>query len=512
MSLFIGIDIGTSSSKGVLVNESGQVLSQTVRSHEVSRPHPGWVEMDARIWWEECVAIMADLVAAAPEQVAAVGVSGMGPCVLVTDENMTPLRPAILYGVDTRATAQIEALDAELGGDKLLARCGSALSTQAVGPKLEWISQEEPEVFARARRLFMPSSWLAYCLTGVYVLDHQSASQATPLYDTHARDWYAPWVQRIAPQFEMPPLRWATEVAGTVHEEAAARTGLAVGTPVITGTIDAWSEAISVDAHNVGDLMLMYGTTMFMVNTVADPLTHPALWGTVGALPDTRNLAAGMATSGAITSWLRELFGLPNYRELLRLADESGPGARGLLCLPYFAGERTPVADPDARGIFAGLTVSHTRGDLYRAALESTALGVRHNIETFRAAGGQIDRVVAVGGGTQGDLWTQIVSDVTGVDQVIPAQTIGASYGAAYLAAATVLDVSISRWNPTHRICRPNPGNRDNYHELYELYRAFYPATRDISHTLARRQRELSASTAEASGGDTQTHRNEARS
>ena len=513
MSVFIGVDIGTSSSKGVLVNGSGEVLSQAVRSHEVSRPHPGWVEMDAHIWWQECVAIMAELVAVAPGPVDAVGVSGMGPCVLVTDEQMTPLRPAILYGVDTRATAQIEALDAELGRDDVLARCGSALSTQAVGPKLAWIAEQEPEVFARARRIFMPSSWLAYCLTGAYVLDHQSASQATPLYDTHARDWYVPWVKRIAPELEMPPLRWATEVAGTVHQEAAARTGLAVGTPVITGTIDAWSEAISVDAHNVGDLMLMYGTTMFMVNTVAQPLTHPALWGTVGALPDTRNLAAGMATSGAITSWLRELFGRPDYVELLRQAEESGPGARGLLCLPYFAGERTPVADPDARGIFAGLTVSHTRGDIYRAALESTALGVRHNIETFRAAGGQIDRVVAVGGGTRGDLWTQIVSDVTGVEQVIPTQTIGASYGAAYLAAASVLDVSISTWNPTARICRPNPETRDNYQELYELYRAFYPATRDISHTLARRQHELSASTASAAGataGDTQTPRTEA--
>ena len=508
MSLFIGVDIGTSSSKGVLVNESGELLGQSVRSHEVSRPHPGWVEMDARIWWQECVDILADLVAVAPGPVDAVGVSGMGPCVLVTDEHMTPLRPAILYGVDTRATAQIEALDAELGRDEVLARCGSVLSTQAVGPKLAWIAEQEPEVFARARRLFMPSSWLAYCLTGAYGLDHQSASQATPLYDTHARDWYAPWVKRIAPEIEMPPLGWATEVAGTVHPEAAARTGLAVGTPVITGTIDAWSEAISVDAHNVGDLMLMYGTTMFMVNTVAQPLTHPALWGTVGALPDTRNLAAGMATSGAITSWIRELFGRPDYVELLALAKESGPGARGLLCLPYFAGERTPIADPDARGIIAGLTVSHTRGDIYRAALESTALGVRHNIETFRAAGGQIDRVVAVGGGAQGDLWTQIVSDVTGVEQVIPTYTVGASYGAAYLAAASVLDVSISDWNPTERICRPNPATRDNYDELYALYVALYPATRDISHALARRQRKLAPGPSGSAAGDTQTPQN----
>ena len=148
--------------------------------------------MDAHIWWHECVTIMAELVAVAPGQVDAVGVSGMGTCVLVTDEQMTPLRPAILYGVDTRATAQIEALDAELGRDQVLARCGSALSTQAVGPKLSWIAEHEPEVFARARRLFMPSSWLAYCLTGAYLLDHQSASQAS-LGPTA-------WVDRAEPQ------------------------------------------------------------------------------------------------------------------------------------------------------------------------------------------------------------------------------------------------------------------------------------------------------------------------
>ena len=350
MSLFIGVDIGTSSSKGVLVNGAGEVLSQAVRSHVVSRPHPGWVEMDAHIWWKECVAIIAELVAAAPGPVDAVGISGMGPCVLVTDEQMTPLRPAILYGVDTRATAQIEALDAELGHDEVLARCGSALSTEAVGPKLAWIAEHEPEVFARARRLFMPSSWLAYCLTGAYLLDHQSASQATPLYNTHARDWYAPWVKRIAPEFEMPPLNWATEVAGTVHEEAAARTGLAVGTPVITGTIDAWSEAVSVDAHNVGDLMLMYGTTMFMVNTVAEPLTHPALWGTVGALPDTRNLAAGMATSGAITSWLRERSAVPTTSSCCGWPTSRDRGPADSYACPTSRGSepRSPTPTPAA--------------------------------------------------------------------------------------------------------------------------------------------------------------------
>ncbi len=490
----MGVDIGTSSSKGVLVDLQGQVLRVASRSHEVSRPHPGWAEMDGALWWQEFAAISRELLAGGTEEVSAVGVSGMGPCVLVTDHTGEPLRPAILYGIDSRATEQIESLTAEFGGDQvIMERCGSILSTQAVGPKLAWLDRHEPVLFSRARRLFMPSSWLAYRLTGEYVLDHHSASQCTPLYDTQSLQWYRPFSDRIAPDMELPPLLWPGEVAGHVSAPAARETGLPEGIPVIAGTIDAWSEAVSVDAQNNGDLMLMYGTTMFLVNTVPDRVASPQLWGTVGAIKGTRNLAGGMATSGAITGWLKELFGSAGYQELLRLAEESGPGANGLLMLPYFAGERTPIADPQARGIIAGLTLSHTRGDLYRAALEATALGVRHNIEAMEAAGGNISRIVAVGGGTQGQLWTQIVSDVTGLDQIIPTQTIGASYGAAFLAALTNTDVRIREWNPPARTVSPDPAQAADYRELYELYLQLYPATKDIAHSLARREERLAA-------------------
>jgi xylulokinase len=257
---------------------------------------------------------------------------------------------------------------------------------------------------------------------------------------------------------------------------------------VIAGTVDAWAEAVSVDAHNPGDLMLMYGTTMFLVNTVGALLTSPTLWSTVGVYPGTRNLAAGMATSGAITAWLRDLFGSVEYADLLAAAESSGPGARGLLMLPYFAGERTPISDPDARGVVAGLTLSHTRGDLYRAALEAVAMGVRHNIEVMAEAGGQVARVVAVGGGTQGQLWTQIVSDVTGRSQEVPAHTIGASYGAAFLAASSVGRPSIAAWNPVAHTVHPQEQVRAEYTDLYRLYRELYPATVGITHALSERQ------------------------
>jgi xylulokinase len=225
---------------------------------------------------------------------------------------------------------------------------------------------------------------------------------------------------------------------------------------------------------------------MFLVNTISDRVTVSGLWGTVGAFPGTRNLAGGMATSGAITGWLRSLFGSPGFPELLAEADAAGPGAHGLLMLPYFAGERTPIADPDARGVITGLTVEHSRGDLYRAALEATAMGVRHNVDALTAAGGLVKRVVAVGGGTQGGLWTQVVSDVTGLEQLIPRVTIGASYGAAFLAASTVRNVDISEWNPI--VTRVVPRADFPYDSLYSLYLELYRATAPIVHALAARQ------------------------
>jgi xylulokinase len=484
----IGVDIGTSSSKGVLVDLEGRVLASHVVEHAVQRPAPGMVEMDGSVWWEEFVAIARRLLAEQRVDVQAVGVSGMGPCVLLTDATDEPLRPAILYGVDSRAGRQIDRLNDRYGADEILRRCGSALSSQAAGAKVAWVADEEPELFARARRLYMPSSFLVRRLTGVYVLDHHSASQCTPLYDSPAQAWHEPWADDIAGAVELPPLQWPGDAAGTLSADAAAATGLPVGSPVITGTIDAWSEALSVGAQGVGDLMLMYGTTMFLVHTVPEPLTSPALWGTVGALPGTRNLAGGMATSGAITSWLRELFGSPSYGELLELAARSGVGANGLLLLPYFAGERTPIMDPDARGVIAGLTLSHTRGDLYRAALEATGYGVRHNIEAIEAAGGDIRRIVAVGGGTQGGLWTQLVSDITGRSQEIRTQSIGASYGAAFLAAQLIAPASIDAWNPVQETVTPRADAVERYEDLYGLYRDLYPQTADTVHALAERQ------------------------
>ncbi|MBN9184687.1 MAG: sugar kinase, partial [Microbacterium sp.] len=300
MRCTLGIDIGTSSSKAVLVGDDGDVIATAVAAHDVRRPHVGWVEMDGAVWWDECVRLCRELLEGEPAaDVRAVGVSGMGPCVLLADADDVPVRPAILYGVDTRSGAQIARMNAELGAEAIVAVGGSALTSQAAGAKIAWIADEEPDAYATARRLFMPASWLARRLTGAYVLDHQSASQVTPLYDVEAERWHESWWDRYAPGIEPPALVWAGDIAGRVTEAAAAATGLPVDIPVIAGTIDAWTEAVSVGAHGIGDLMLMYGTTMFLVATGEETLRSPSMWTTVGAFPGTRNLAGGLSTSGA---------------------------------------------------------------------------------------------------------------------------------------------------------------------------------------------------------------------
>jgi xylulokinase len=490
VTTLLGIDIGTASSKGVLVSDAGKIVARASRPHQTSTPRPGWFEHDAEtVWWADFLALTRELLSTWDGPVDGLAVSGIGPCLLPADGAGRPLRPAILYGVDTRAAVEIGELTEELGAEEILRRGGTPLSSQAVGPKIRWLARHEPDVYERTELFFMASSYLVHRLTGKYVLDHHSASQCDPMYDQRELDWAADWAERVAPGIRLPTLAWPTEVVGTVSAEVAAGTGLPQGLPVTAGTVDAWAEATSVGVREPGDVMLMYGTTMFLIQVLAEARPNPGLWITSGAFPGTRTLAAGMATSGAITEWLSGLVGA-DFGTLTAEAAEVPAGSRGLLVLPYFAGERTPIFDSDARGVIAGLTLNHGRAELYRAALEGIGYGVRHNLEVMREAGGEARRLVAVGGGTQGGLWTRIVSDVAGVAQEVPAETIGACLGDAVLAAVAIgLEVDPEAWNPLASTVYPDPSRVAHYDGFYRRYRELYPATAGIAHFLAAEQR-----------------------
>ncbi|MBA3687538.1 MAG: FGGY-family carbohydrate kinase [Chloroflexi bacterium] len=503
MSYVLGIDIGTASSKAVAVDESGEIRATEQVSHEISRPRIGWAEHHPATWWSEMASLSRRVVTQLGESPAAVCVSGMGPCLAPATAAGEPVRAAILYGIDSRAEAEIAELSAEIGDDELLVRGGSLLSSQAVGPKILWLQRHEPEVWARTRRFFMPSSYAVWQLTGEYMLDHHSASQCNPLYDLPANRWSEEMVERVAPGIELPRLLWSSEVAGAVTASAAETTGLERGTPVLAGTIDAWAEAVSIGATEMGDIMLMYGSTMFLTKVVERGARSTKLWATAGVHEGTETLAAGMATGGIVATWFGKVAGQP-LETLIAEAAKVTPGADGLLMLPYLAGERTPIFDPHARGLLIGLTLSHGRAEMMRAMLEGVALGVRHNLDAFDEVSAPATRYLAVGGGARTTIWPQIVSDVSGIPQLLPRHTVGAAFGDAMLAAGAAGISGLESWNPVEKTIEPNRELGPMYARLFDLYRQAYLDTREVIHALvaADQPRNIRAIPAEASPTD----------
>lgn len=500
----LGIDVGSYSTKGVLTTPTGEVLHQHVVEHKLEFPKPGWVEQDAdEVWWADVVAVCRSVAEAGFDtaRIGAVAVSAIGPCMLPVDEQGKPLRAGVLYGIDTRAQEEVAWLNDHFGEDAMMELAGMALTSQAIGPKILWLKRNEPDIYARTHKILTASGYLIYKLTGEYVIDKHTGSHYNPLLNMSDISWDDRFAEPIIALEKLPKLLWSTEIAGRITAAAARETGLAEGTPVTAGTVDAAAEAVSVGAVNVGDLMVMYGTTVFFTLITDHESPDARFWSTGFVFPESRDLCGGLSTTGALTRWFRDQLGQPEmaaemaggpnaYAALAEMAANVPAGAEGLLCLPFFAGERTPIHDPNARGVFAGLTLSHTRAHMYRSVLESTGYGVRHNVETMREIGADPQRIVAVGGGAQNLTWLQIVSDIAQVPQVVPQQTIGASYGDAFLAglaSGIIPDISMlfEDWVQVKTVIEPNPDHRV-YDEMYDVYRSLYEHAKTDLHTLAR--------------------------
>ncbi len=489
MSLTLGVDIGTFESKGVLVDTEGRIHAEARCPHKMLVPRPGWAEHRAEEdWWGDFVTVTRALLAQSgihADQVKAVAVSAIGPCMLPVDKAGAPLMNGVLYGVDTRASAQIAALNESIGEDRIHATCGNALTSQSVGPKILWLKEERPEIFARTAKVLTSTSYLTWKLTGEHVIDHYTAANFSPLYDVARLDWTDELADFMPPD-RLPRLMWSTDIAGYVTAQAAAETGLAIGTPVTCGTIDAAAEAVSVGVRNPGEMMMMYGSTIFIIQVTERPIRDPRLWYAPWLTPGLHASMAGLSTSGTLTHWFRDQLARDaDFAMLAAEAAASPKGAKGLLCLPYFSGERTPIHDPQAKGAFFGMDLTHTRGDLFRAVLEGIAAGTAQVTETYAQAGAAPQKVVAVGGGTQNAVWMQATSDMTGLSQVICEKTLGASYGDAFLAAVAIGTVGpeeIASWNPVAGMVRPEKVAAYDRH--YPLWKALYAQTRDIAHAL----------------------------
>ncbi|MES2914817.1 MAG: FGGY-family carbohydrate kinase [Pseudomonadota bacterium] len=490
MTHTLGIDIGTFESKGVLVDAQGRITAQASRPHKMLVPRAGWAEHRAEEdWWGDFVHITKALLEQSgldPMDIKAVAASAIGPCMLPVDSAGNPLMNGVLYGVDTRASDQIAALNARIGEATIHQRCGNALTSQSVGPKILWLKETHPDLYARTAMVLTSTSYLTWKLTGKYVIDHYTAANFSPLYDVTTQDWTADLAPEIIPLDKLPRLMWSTEIAGHITAEAARETGLAEGTPVTCGTIDAASEAVSVGVQHPGEMMLMYGSTIFIIQVTGQPVRDPRLWYAPWLFPGTHASMAGLATSGTLTHWFRDQLARDtDFPALVAEAAESPKGAKGLICLPYFSGERTPIHDPHARGAFFGLNLTHSRADLFRAVVEGIAAGTAHVLETYAEAGASPTRVLAVGGGTRNALWLQATSDFAQIRQQVCAKTIGASYGDAFLAALAIgaaTPSDILAWNPDASTVTPEivPA----YATQYPLWKRLYTQTKDLMQAL----------------------------
>lgn len=492
MRHYLGIDIGTFESKGVLVDGEGRIVAQAAKPHKLIVPQPGWAEHRPREdWWDDFTFISNKLIAdseVAPADIKAVATSAIGPCMLPVGHNDEPLMNAILYGVDARAHQEIAELTEKIGKDVLLDRCGNALTSQSVGPKILWLKRHRPDLYAQTKKILTSTSYLVHKLTGAYVIDHYSAANSSPLYLVDKQDWSTELSDEIIEIERLPDLGWTSDIAGHVTKAAAEETGLAEGTPVTTGTIDAGAEALSVGVLDGGDMLLMYGSTIFIIQITENRVRDARLWYAPWLFPGQHASMSGLSTSGTLSHWFREQFAkeLDPTTAVVTLAEEaaaSPAGAKGLVVLPYFSGERTPIHDPHARGMIFGLDLTHTRGDIYRALFEGIACGTNHVFETYVDAGADPRAILAAGGGTKNKVWAQATSDVSGRTQIVREKTVGASYGDAFLAALAVGDVrreDIRTWNPVAYEIEADATKAEVYRRQYGVFKELYPRTRDL--------------------------------
>jgi xylulokinase len=490
MKHYLGVDVGTYETKGVITDGGGRIVAQASRPHQMIVPQPGWAEHRAeQDWWGDFVYVTQKMLAESridPKSIAAIGCSAIGPCMLPVDRDGNPLMNGVLYGVDTRATREIADLNALIGEDVILSRCRNALSTQAAGPKILWLKRNRPEIYARTHKVLNSTSFITHRLTGAYTIDHYSAGNSTPYYMADTLSWSDELAPGTIDIGLMPDLHWTTDIIGAVTRKAAEETGLAAGTPVIAGTIDAAAEAVSVGVTDPGQMMVMYGSTIFIIEITAERIRDSRLWYSPWLFEGQHAAMAGISTAGTLTHWFRRIAARDlEPAEAIRVLNEeamtSPPGANGVVVLPYFSGALTPLFDAKAKGLIFGLDLTHTRGDLFRAALEGVAQATRHIFETYEMAGQRPSEIFAVGGGTKSKVWSQATSDSVNAVQKLREKTWGASFGDAFLAALAVGDVKpndMNVWNPVIAEVKPKPSNRGIYDRLYERFRGLYEATK----------------------------------
>ncbi len=469
MTALVGLDVGTTGVKAIAISPDGEILARAERGYPLSTPQPGWSEQNPEDWWQASEAALDDL---GVQDVAGIGLSGQMHGLVVLDDAERVLRPGILWN-DQRTAAECVEIEERVGLERLIALTGNRALTGFTAPKLLWLRNHEPETYARIKHVLLPKDYVRLRLTGERAIDASDAS-GTLLLDVANRRWSGDVLDALeVPREWLPPVLESPEISGRT----------AAGTAVAAGAGDQPAAALGVGIDGPGPLSVVLGTSGVVLAVLpayqADPQARVHAF--CHAVPGAWQAMGVMLSAAGSLQWLHDVAAPGvSFDALLDEAAYWEPGAEGLVFLPYLAGERTPHADPDARGAFVGLELRHDRGALVRAVLEGVAFGLRDSLELLLALGVQADRGRASGGGARGRLWLEIVAAVLGVPLELTAVEEGSAFGAALLggvAGGVFSDVhdAVARCVRVRDVVEPNPAWATTYAELYPSYRSLYP-------------------------------------
>jgi len=458
----VGIDVGTSGVKALALSASGEILARAEHAYPLSTPQPGWAEQDPELWWSATQAALADL----GVEPSSIGLTGQMHGLVVLDGADRVLRPAILWN-DQRTAEECAEIEERIGLARLIELTGNRALTGFTAPKLQWLRNHEPDTFTRIRHVLLPKDYVRFRMTGEHAIDVADAS-GTLLFDVGNRRWS----DEVLDALELPA-EWLPHV----HEctELAAAGDQAAG-------------ALGVGVDRPGPLSIVLGTSGVVFAALPEyrPEPEARLHTFCHAVPGTWHAMGVMLSAAGSLQWLRDTLGGPPYELLLSEAERWSPGAEGLLFQPYLQGERTPHADPNARGAFAGLTLRHDRGALVRATLEGVAYGLRDSLELLRSLGVEAEVGRVSGGGARSELWSRILAAVLDLPVERTEVDEGAAFGAALLGgvkAGVFADAheAVAACVRVRGRIDPDPGWRAAYEDGYARYRELYPALKRLT-------------------------------
>ncbi len=488
---YLGIDIGTTAVKALVVDESGTVIGDAESPQQLSVPQPGWSEQNPSDWWQGTIdAVRAACAQADVNYVASIGLSGQMHSSVLLDASDEILRPSILWN-DVRTTAQCRFIAETLGESELARFVGNPALEGFTAPKLLWVRDEEPNVFEKVRSVLLPKDYIRFLMTGEKAMEPSDAA-GTLLFDIRQNRWSAGMLSALnLDSALLPPIVGSAEVAGRLTPSAATALGLQEGTPVVGGGADNAAASVGSGVVTNGTMQTSIGTSGAVVAPIDQPRVDPGMriHSFNHAVPDMWYLMGVVLSAGAALAWFRRALSgpsgtSPSYDDLTAEAADAPPGADGLTFLPYLTGERTPHADSNARGVFVGIHAGHERGHMVRAVMEGVTFALRDSLELMRGLDADAEEAVAVGGGARSDFWRQMQADVLNVPVVTVGPSGGAPYGAAILAAVgagafTSVPEACQKWiKPLDRL-EPNPQTHEAYERAYERYRSLYPRLKD---------------------------------